>query len=53
MNLRKLNKVTVQPDDLAVAGTGALFQDLINAVGSAKRELSKFNPTLRIFTQAR
>jgi hypothetical protein len=40
INLKNFNHVDVKSDGTVVVGTGALFQDLIDAVGGAGRELS-------------
>jgi hypothetical protein len=38
--LKNFNHVDVKRDGTVVVGTGALFQDLVDAVGGAGRELS-------------
>ncbi|KAL4937879.1 hypothetical protein BDV06DRAFT_226548 [Aspergillus oleicola] len=40
INLESFNRVEVQPDGTVVFGTGAHFNDLINTVGAAGRELT-------------
>ena len=47
INLENFNYVKVEDDGTVVVGTGAVFGDLIDTVGTAGREFSKsFQPRL-------
>lgn len=48
INLENFNYVRVEDDGTATVGTGALFQDLLDIVGAAGRELSKSFPAPKI-----